>query len=114
MWRRSGPGAQRRLKSYSAQSGYVYEYFFVSQEGAEYRFDVSATRRDFHAVSVKVDRAELTIAAARELSAVEEFAVAKMSLFQAFDERTDPAEMRNPVCPSRVDFSGILTTLDLL
>lgn len=114
MWQRRGAGTQRRMKSYSAQSGYVYEYFFVSQTGAEYLFDVSATRKDFHAVRVQLDRVELTQAASRELSAVEEFAVAKMSLFQAFDEREEPTALRQPVCPTRENFTEILTTLDLL
>lgn len=114
MWQRRGPGAQRRLKSYSAQSGYVYEYFFVSQADTEYRFDVSATRKDFHAVVVRINRQKLLQAAQRELSAVEEFAVAKMSLFQAFDEREQPAEMKNPVCPTLENFQEILVTLDLL
>ncbi len=114
MWQRRGPGAQKRLKSYSAQSGYVYEYFFVSQADSEYRFDVSATRKDFHAVHVRIDRGELLQAAQRELSAVEEFAVAKMSLFQAFDGRDHPPDMKNPVCPTRENFHEILTVLDLL
>lgn len=114
MWRQRGPGATRRLKSYSAQSGYVYEYFFVSQQDSEYRFDVSATRRDFQPVIVRIDRSELTAAASRELSTVEEFAVAKMSLFQAFDERPEPSALATPVCPAKENFKEILSTLDLL
>ena len=114
MWQRSGSGTQRRLKSYSAQSGYVYEYYFVAQSGSEYQFDVSAARKDFHPVQVRLNRQELTLAASRELSEVEEFAVAKMSLFQAFDERESPADLLHPVDPTRENFKEILTTLDLL
>jgi hypothetical protein len=113
MWRKRGPGAARRLKTYSAQTGYVYEYFFVNQAGHRYRFDVSATRKDYAPVVVEIDQEELTRAAARELSAVEEYAIAKMSLLQAFDER-EPSALATPVKPTRADFDGILTTLDLI
>ena len=61
-----------------------------------------------------VSISSMTLAASRELSEVEEFAVAKMSLFQAFDERNSPADLRHPVDPTRENFKEILTTLDLL
>ncbi len=113
MPRQRAQGAVRRLKTYSAQSGYVWEYYFAGQKGAAYTFEASATRTAFRPVIVLIDRAELELAARREVSAVEEYAVAKMSLMQAFDE-CEPSAMPEPVRPCRADFLSILTTLDLL
>ncbi len=113
MWRRRGPGQPGRRKTYSAQSGYAYEYFFTGMTERGYRFEVSSTRRGMNEVFVEIDRGELTRAASRELSAVEEYAVAKLSLLQAFDER-EPDSLGLTVRPTCEDFRSILTTLDLL
>jgi hypothetical protein len=41
----SGAPAIRRMKTYSAQSGYVYQYFYeVQRPGTEFVFSVSADR----------------------------------------------------------------------
>ncbi len=103
-----------RLKSYSAASGYVYEYYFRGQNGAEYRFDVSADRKTFSPVYVRLDPAAVARAAGRELSSVEEYAVAKMSLFAAFDERPDWASLADPVTPDEAAYRDVLRTLDLV
>jgi hypothetical protein len=113
MWRQRGPGAPRRLKTYSAESGYVWEYFFTGQDGATYRFEASATRKDFRAIAVEVDRPALRLAAQREMGAVEEYAVAKMSLLRAFD-RYEPDQLPCPIRSGMEDFREILRTLDLL
>src|ERR1039457_3896517 len=68
----SGAPAVRRLKTYSAQSGYVYQYFYEGQRpfpsggesGLEFVFTVSADRKSWHAVSVLV--AEEALRAWRE------------------------------------------------
>jgi hypothetical protein len=49
----------------------------------------------------------------RELNATERYAVAKMSLFQAFDERDDPAAMREDVAARAADLEAILESLDI-
>jgi hypothetical protein len=36
-----------------------------------------------------------------------------MALFQAFDERESPAQMRHPVQVRRADVDAILNTLDI-
>jgi hypothetical protein len=113
MWRQRGPGTPRRVKTYSAECGYVWEYWFAGQEGAAYRFEASATRRDFSRITVEVNRAALESAAQRPLSDVEEFAAAKMSLLQTFD-RCPPSEMPEVVRPGEEDFREILRLLDLL
>ena len=113
----------RRLKSYSAQSGYVYQYFYEGQRalrgresGLEFVFTVSADRKTWHAVSVLV--AEEAVCAweeahAHALSSTERYAVAKMALFQAFDERAAPPQMKEDVQVRHADVAAIIETLGL-
>ncbi len=94
----------RRLKHYAAQSGYVYDYYFVGQrepvtsasDGAvgEYIFDVTPDRKTTYAVSVFLCADALEAWAARHgrtLSAQEQYAAAKMCLLAALDEVADIA-----------------------
>ena len=119
----SGAPAVRRLKSYSAQSGYVYQYYYEGQRpysggesGTEYVFTVSADRKTFHPVSVLVGEGEVRAweqAHGRELASTERYAVAKMALFQAFDERATPLEMKQEVRVRGADMAAIIETLGL-
>jgi len=92
----------RRLKSYTAQTGYVYQYYFVGKRPAlnddpeapatEYVFDVTADRKTTFAVSVFLGPQALTVWATsrgRDLSEPEQFAAAKLRLMQGFDEIVD-------------------------
>lgn len=92
----TGAPEVRRLKSYSAASGYVYQYFYEGHRGTEYVFQVCGDRRTYLSVAVLLSDAALE-SSLRELNATERYAVAKMALFQAFDERPRPAEMRKPI-----------------
>ena len=53
--------AVRRMKSFSAQSGYVYQYVYLGQRplaaeaGAEFVFSASADRKSWHDISVLVE-----------------------------------------------------------
>jgi hypothetical protein len=49
----------------------------------------------------------------RELSANERYAIAKVSLFNAFDDRERPALMREPVRTRPGDVSAILDALGI-
>jgi hypothetical protein len=49
----------------------------------------------------------------RELTANERYAIAKLSLFHAFDERERPALMREPVRARAGDVNVILESLDI-
>lgn len=102
----------RRLKTYSAQSGYVYQYFYrgyrISGEVTEYVFETSADRKTAFPVTVMLPASSI---AGRNLTTTECYAVAKMALFQAFDERDTPAAMHQPV---RVRPSDAATILELL
>jgi dsRNA-specific ribonuclease len=90
----------RRLKTYTAQTGYVYAYYFVGQRRAlageppsvEYIFDVSPDRKTTFAVSVFVLDAAVAgwgQAHGRALNEAEQYAAAKMRLLQTFDEIED-------------------------
>jgi hypothetical protein len=120
----SGAPAVRRLKTYTSRSGYVYEYFYEghrpfhsgNDSGAEFVFSVSASRMAWLPVSVFVSDSAIhswESAHARALSPTERYAIAKMSLFQAFDERPTPALMKDPIGVRTADIAAILETLDL-
>jgi hypothetical protein len=92
----------RRLKTYTAQTGYVYEYYFVGKRTAlsddplapatEYIFDISSDRKTTCAVSVFLAPQVLETYAAnhgRTLSEPEQYAAVKMRLLQALDEIAD-------------------------
>lgn len=89
----------RRLKTYVAETGYVYQYYFVGKRPAldnssatEYVFDVNSDRRTTFAVSVFILPAALAHWSAqngRDLSDTEQYAAAKLRLLQGFDEHSD-------------------------
>jgi hypothetical protein len=118
----SGRPAVRRQKAYSAQTGYVYQYFYegyresARERGTEYVFDVSADRKTSAPVSVLISDAAVESwqkETGRTLSGTEKYAVAKMALFQAFDERATPEAMRGPVRVLPADIQAILATLNI-
>ena len=120
----NGTPAVRRLKSYAAQSGYVYQYFYEGQRafhsgaesGTEYVFTVSADRQAFHPVSVLVGEGTVRAwqqAHGRTLTSTERYAVSKMALFQAFDERATPQSMKREVAVRTADMAAIIETLGL-
>lgn len=95
------PDAVRRVKSYSAANGYVYQYYFyevnrITHEGlpaGEFIYAVSANRKTTFGLRIVVQRPALEAwarANGRALTSSEEYAVAKMRLFQAFDEGEVP------------------------
>ena len=49
----------------------------------------------------------------RELSSTERYAIAKMALFQAFDEREHPSQMKHEVQVRPADVDAILASLDI-
>ncbi len=114
----------RRQKTYSAESGYVYQYFYEGQRpaaragltGVQYVFDVSADRKTSSAVSVFISEealGEWQTRNDRRLSSTERYAVAKMALMQAFDRRTAPSDMSEEVLVQAADVEAILTLLDI-
>jgi len=119
----TGAPSVRRLKTYSAQSGYVYQYFYEGQRpwqdgkehGTEFVFTVSADRKTTHELSVIVSASALVDWEKehdRVLTANERYAVSKMALFQAFDDRA-PERMKEAVHVHAADVGGILDGLGL-
>lgn len=119
----TGAPSVRRLKTYSAQSGYVYQYCYAghrayrrgSETGTEYAFQVSPDRKTSTPVSVFLSEAAAASwehSHGRLLSSAERYAIAKLSLFQAFDERAHPAQMQQDILVRAADVEGILASLD--
>jgi len=120
----TGAPPVRRLKTYSAQSGYVYQYYYegyrpfraAGESGTEFVFSISADRKTWRPSSVRVGDGALAgweAAHARQLSTTERYAIAKMALFQAFDERPTPALMKDDVLVRHADVDAIVETLGL-
>jgi hypothetical protein len=118
------PQAAHRVKSYSAATGYVYQYYFYevdkshrgAAEGTQYVYMVSADRKHVFPVRIFVDKdsmKEWTQRTGRQLTGTEEYAVAKMRLFQAFDEVEGLAEKVPDLLVDSSNLDGLLSQLDL-
>ena len=119
-----GKPAIRRLKTYSAQSGYVYQYFyeghrdiqFAGNGAIEYVFSLSSDRKNWNPVSVLLADAaivEWQQSRQRDLSPTERYAIAKMALFRACDERATPDLMKQEIRVRTADVEAIIDTLGL-
>jgi hypothetical protein len=111
------------MKTYSADSGYVYQYYFAGQRpatregklGVEYVFQVSADRKTETGVSVFVEDAvveEWMARSGRELRGPHRYAIAKIALRNAFDERP-PGQAFAEIWPGAVEVATILEELDV-
>ena len=91
--------AVRRMKTYTGETGYVYQYYFVGKRPAlpgspeapasEFVFDVTPDRKTMFAVSVFLKaeaRAAWAAAHGRELTETEQYGAAKMRLLRGFDQ----------------------------
>ncbi len=120
------PDAVRRVKSYSAADGYVYQYYFFEgnraqrngNPGGEFTYAISVDRQSAFRFKIFVHQSAMEAWAkqnGRSLSSSEEYAVAKMRLFQAFDEgvvkRTAQGQSEVEVA---VDDSNLETLLEQL
>lgn len=119
-----GAPAVRRQKSYSAESGYVYQYFYeghrparrARDEGTEYVFSVTADCRNWFPVSVFLSLAAVRqweAAHRRALTPTECYAVAKLRLFQAFDEGSAPASLCEEIAVCAADVEAVMDRLGL-
>lgn len=116
------PGSPR-TKTYTAETGHVYRYRFLGKReverpggrGTEYVFAAAAGRKSEQQVSVFLPLESVESweeAHGRALGATECYAIAKMALFQAFDER-EPGRMGAEIRVRPADASAILETLGL-
>ena len=92
----------RRLKTYTGETGFVYQYYFVGKRQAladdpaapatEFIFDVTSDRKQTFAVSIFLrDEAVIKWQAQHErtLAEAEQYAATKVRLFRAFNEIED-------------------------
>ena len=120
------PGAVRRVKSYSAANGYVYQYCFyevnrIVEDGraaGEFIYAVSADRKTMFGLRILVFQSALqawALANGRPLTSSEEYAIAKIRLFRGFDEGEVPpsAESVAPLSLA-VDESNLEAMLETL
>ena len=114
----------RREKAYSADTGYVYQYFYegyrdaerAGDPGWEYVFEVTSDRASRFPVTVFLSWRAIEAwqqSHGSELSPTEQYAVVKMSLFQTFDERTDFGGTAVDVLVSSDDIETHTATLEL-
>jgi hypothetical protein len=116
------PEGVRRVKSYSAANGYVYQYCFyegsrTTYQGApagEFIYAVSADRKTTFPLRIIVRQSTLQVWAAangRVLTSSEEYAVAKMRLLRAFDEGAVPLTAKSTKDVTFLVDDGNLETL---
>lgn len=111
----------RRIKTYTGQTGYVYQYYFVgnrdtSSGATEYVYDVTSDRKTIFPVSILVRPEAVedwSSAHGRALSATEQYAAAKMRLFQAFDEIEKMVDDGRNLEVSRENIEELLAPLNL-
>ncbi len=120
----AGQPKHRRQKTYTADSGYVYEYFYEGyrvsagngETGAEHVFQFSADRKQWAFVSVFLPDNSVAWwerTHDRLLSATERYAIVKMALFHAFDERDEPGQMSQQVRVRETDIHEIVDELGI-
>jgi hypothetical protein len=99
------PEAAHRVKSYSAATGYVYQYYFYEvekakrgrAEGTEYVYMASVDRKHVFPVRIFVSKESLE----------------KWSVFQAFDEVEGLAEKAPALAVDESNLEALLSQLDL-
>jgi len=119
------PVTVRRMKTYTGATGYVYQYYFVGRRAAlesdpeapatEFIFDITPDRKTTYATSVFLKQAALEAWSAehgRALTETEQYAAAKLRLFQAFDEIENIREHLRLVIGAE-NVGEVLSSLDL-
>lgn len=107
----------QRLKHYSAASGVVYQYVFRGKQGDAHVFEVNADRKAAFPVRVELGPAEIQFCEERlgfGLRWNDEYALAKLALFEAFDSREHAEAMRESVRPGTSELLGYMKTLRML
>jgi len=118
------PQVAHRIKSYSSATGYVYQYCFVEvrpgrrgfSAGTEFVYIVSVDRRENFPLAVFVSKSAMEKLSKREkrvFTGTEEYAIAKMKLFQAFDEIENLATARPDLLVDESNLELLLEKLDL-
>jgi hypothetical protein len=107
----------QRVKSYSAATGYVYQYISAGYEGNRFFFDVTAARAGSFRAIVELDPSAISTCEERLRAPLrwnDLYALAKMGLFAAFDGREDPESFGEPIRPSTSDLLAYMRELRML
>lgn len=118
------PEAAHRVKSYSAATGYVYQYYFYEVEksqrgaaaGTEYVYMASVDRKHVFPVKIFIGKDSLekwSARTGRAFTGTEEYAVSKMRLFQAFDEIENLSAKTLDLTVDESNLDALLSQLDL-
>jgi hypothetical protein len=118
------PEAAHRVKSYSAATGYVYQYYFYEVEkskrggeaGTEYVYMASVDRKHVFPVRIFVAKDALenwSARTGRQFTGTEEYAVAKMRLFEVFDEVEVFSAQTSDFRVDESNLDSLLSQLDL-
>jgi hypothetical protein len=114
-----GAPAHARTKTFSAETGYVYQYVFRGYRGlpglagTEFIFEASRDRTERFQVTVQLLDSALAGCAERidrEILDKERYALAKMTLFRAFDE-LEPGNLTGALVPDASQMEAHLRTL---
>ncbi len=116
----------RRNKIYAAETGVTYQYFFVARQsvqrpegrgaGSNFTFVAIADQHPPFTLCVFVSDRGLTTwqeAHARELDANEQYALAKMGLFHAFDQQENLRDWSRSVVVDETNINDIAEPLGL-
>ena len=106
----------KREKSYSSASGFVYQYQFKGLAGNKHVFNVTADRKSHFEVVIDLQPESLLPCSDRMGSSLrwnEEYALAKLCLFAAFDSAEAPALLRQTVVPSADSLLEHMTALNM-
>ena len=116
-----GAPAVPRTKTYSAETGYVYQYVYKGYRklteppaGIDHVFSVSRDRQAVFPATIRLFSAALEDCAelsGREILSAEQYAVAKMTLFAAFDRIGAMDEWQAPLTPTGGEMAEHLRTL---
>jgi hypothetical protein len=113
-----------RVKTYSAESGYVYQYSFQLQRrarrslftaGTEFLFEVTGDRKSHQRLGVFLRDDAIRDWARRHgraLSSAEQYAAVKMRLFRVFDTAENPNALAAAVI-DKTDLETLLASLDI-
>jgi len=115
-----------RTKSYAAETGIAYRYFFESRRsvlrpaglgpGSDYVFVLTADQGPPFALRIFVSQRALAAwraAHARDLDPSEQYALAKMRLFRAFDELENLREETLNLVVDETNVEELAAALDL-
>jgi hypothetical protein len=110
-----------RTKTYSANTGYVYQYVYrgyrkISEgvSGTEYVFTATRDRVNNFSIRIRLldsALAQCAGAAGRELLGAEHYALAKMTLFDVLDSAADLEELQKLLEPQGGKLEQHLRTL---